>query len=85
MKPLDFSPLADDKWAYIVEHDRKLAEAIDHVFDRIESGALPGQMFDNHARFTTVRVHGRDEAYAVVWQVRDDHFYVVYVGRSPVG
>lgn len=81
MKPVEFSPEADDEWDQILERDRKLAEAIDPLFDEIEDGTLPGQMYANHVRFTTLRVPGRDDLYTVIWEDRGDHYYVLRVGR----
>lgn len=83
-KPLDFSPAAADEWDLIVDRDRPLAEAIDPLFDAIEAGELVGQMFDNHARFHTLRVRGRDELYAIVWEGRGDKYVLRRVGRVDV-
>jgi hypothetical protein len=78
---IEFSPAADSEWEQILTGDRVLAEAIDPLFDRIESGELPGQMFANHARFATLRLPGRDELYCIVWEIRQDYLYVLRVGR----
>lgn len=81
MKSLDFSPSADDEWSHFLSYDRKVAEIADPLFDEIETGGLPGQMYANHARFTTFRVPGRDDIFAIVWEVRDEYLYVLRIGR----
>lgn len=81
MNPIEFSESADSEWSFIIEHDRRLAEAIDPVLDQIENGTIPGAMFENRARFTTVRVPGRDELYAIIWEVRSDHHFMLRIGR----
>lgn len=84
-KRLDFSPEADDAWAYIIDHDRDQAEALDKVFDRLEHGAssVHAVAYDNQARLTTVRVRGRDELAIIVWRPEvDGVIRIEHVGRS---
>ncbi|MGZ0069705.1 hypothetical protein [Microbacterium arborescens] len=54
---------------------------IDPILDSIEEGNTPGEMFANHRRFTQVRVPGRDDLYAIIWEVREDDLYVLRIGR----
>ncbi|MAL05254.1 MAG: hypothetical protein CMH36_00075 [Microbacterium sp.] len=81
--PVDFSPTADDQWDHIINHDVPLAKAIDPLLDDIESGELVGQRLTNAARFTTLRMPGRDEVYVIFWENRDGYRYVNYIGKLP--
>jgi hypothetical protein len=81
--PVDFGPIADEQWDHIINHDRPLAKAIDSVLDEIESGERVGRRLENGARFTTLRVPGRDEVYVIFWDNHDDHRYVHYLGKLP--
>lgn len=80
MKKLDLSPAADGEWEHILDRDRKLAEIAEPILDAIEAEELVGERFQNAARFTTFRVPGRDQLYAVVWEDRGDHFYLLRIG-----
>ena len=80
MKPFEFSPTADGEWQLILDRDRFLAERIEPLLDQIENGSPPGERFDNHARFTALRVPGRDGLYVIVWEDRNDHYYALRIG-----
>lgn len=69
MTQLEIAESAGDRWDAICESDRALAEVLDKVFGRIEAGTQRYGQYDNHARFTRVHVHGRDEVWTVVWQM----------------
>jgi hypothetical protein len=77
---LTFSPAADGEWEHILDRDRKLAEIIDPILDDIEDGTLPGGRFSNGKAVTTLRVPGRDQAYAIVWENLSDTRRVLRIG-----
>lgn len=81
MDELELSPEAEYQWEHIADYDRPLADVIERVLDDIESGAITGSMYANHARFVPVRIPGRDDQYAVIWQNRPEGPYALYIGR----
>lgn len=81
MDKLEFSPDADDAWEHYLSRDRFLAEYIDEMFDRIESGDEPGRLRDDKTRFVVLEIPGRDDLYVIAWEKREDHLYVTRVGR----
>lgn len=81
MDSLEFSPDADDAWAYIIDSDPKLAEVVDAKLDEIEAGIEQGRMRQDRHRFVTLRVPGRDDLYVIVWERKQGHLYVLRVGK----
>jgi hypothetical protein len=79
-QPLALSDLALSTWETLVAPDAKLSEALNRVFDEIESGSRRYQQYANHARFTTLSVPGRDDQYMVVWEVDDEGPLVLGIG-----
>ncbi|MDO4070544.1 hypothetical protein [Clavibacter michiganensis] len=77
---LTFTLAAEGEWQHFLDHDRKLAELVDPILNSIESGELPGQMWNNKKRFTTLRVPGRDESYLVAWENLPDERRIVRIG-----
>lgn len=82
MGTVSFSPDADDQWAHILDRDTSLAKILDSLLDSIESGEEPGRRRGTR-RFCTARVPGRDDLYAIVWELRDGDPHITYIGRSP--
>lgn len=78
---LGLSPEAQAWWDTIAKPDPKLAEVLDKVFDEIEDGERHYQQYDNHARFTTTSVPGRDDQYMVVWEMDDEGPLVLGLGK----
>lgn len=81
MVTISFSPEADDEWADILDRDVPLAKILDRLLDSIESEEIPGRRRGD-LRFCTTRVPGRDDRYAIVWEIRDEEPYVTYIGIS---
>jgi len=78
---LGLSDLALATWNSILETDAKLSEALNKVFDDIENGTRHYKQYDNHARFTTLSVPGRDDQYMVVWEMDDEGPLVGGIGK----
>lgn len=85
MALLDFSPEADDAWAYILAHDHPQAQALDAAFDQLERDAssIRAVAYGVHARLTTVPIPGRDESGVIVWRPEvDGTIRIEYVDRA---